>query len=165
MEKICKKTAYASKEEADQDLIRIRAKALSKGQTRKVPTRSYPCSLCSCWHLTSAEKRTNSYIEYRDNHGKPLPLLISIENQLAFERNKNRILLKKVDEQKETIDKQSREITKLRVQKAKNKAFNVEIQKQLANKYKAVRELQGKLADKTRLITSLTNQLNTKKNG
>lgn len=165
MEKICKKTAYASRYEADQDLIRIRAKALAKGQTRKVPTRSYQCRLCSCWHLTSAVQRTNFDIEYNDNGVKPLPLLISIENQLAFERNKNRILLKKVTEQKETIEKQSAEITNLRVQKAKSKLTITELGKQLANKSKFVKELQGKLADKSRLITSLTTQLNTKGNG
>lgn len=88
-----------------------------------------------------------------------------LSKSLANERNKNRILLKKVAELKETLENQSRLITMLRVQKAKNKAFNIEIQKQLANKSKAVRDLQGKLADKTRLITSLTNQLNTKTNG
>jgi len=159
METICKKTAYASKEDADRDLKRISEKALSKGQTRKVPTRSYQCRRCSCWHLTSAEKRMSDILIEMVNPKQDL------SKSLANERNKNRILLKKVAELKETLENQSRLITMLRVQKAKNKAFNIEIQKQLANKSKAVRDLQGKLADKTRLITSLTNQLNTKTNG
>lgn len=159
MEKICKKTAYASRYEADQDLIRIRAKALAKGQTRKVPTRSYQCRLCSCWHLTSADKRMTDTLLELVNPKQDLSKL------LAFERNKNRILLKKVTEQKETIEKQSAEITKLRVQKAKSKVTITELGKQLANKSKSVKELQGKLADKSRLITSLTTQLNTKGNG
>lgn len=165
MEKICKKTAYASKFEADQDLIRIRAKALSKGQTRKVPTRSYQCRLCLCWHLTSAIQRTNCDHILMKNAANIPTQHTSIDAQLRWAKYQNELLQKKITYQIETIKSQSKEITMLRVQKAKNKAFNIEIQKQLANKSKTVSELQGKLADKTRLITSLTNQLNTKGNG
>ncbi len=44
----CTKVKFASEEDANKHILRIKAKS-----TRSyVPQRSYQCPICSCWHLT-----------------------------------------------------------------------------------------------------------------
>jgi len=55
----CKKVMYASEQQANADIARIK----QKSTRTKLPTRAYQCTKCNLWHLTSLPDYKALYTE------------------------------------------------------------------------------------------------------
>lgn len=62
----CKKVMYASEQQANADIARIK----QKSTRAKLPTRAYQCSKCNLWHLTSLPDYKSLYTEQLSENQK-----------------------------------------------------------------------------------------------
>jgi len=90
---ICKKTAYSTKEFADDDIKRFQ----KKNRINK-PTKSYLCQRCNMWHITSNNSVLFEKIDKLEKENYKLKIDIKQKSNFAIN---NKIQILKIKHQKQ----------------------------------------------------------------